>query len=269
MQEGPSHERNTPVDLGLTGRVALVTGASRGIGRAVASTLAAEGCDLVLVARTAADLERAAADVRATGRAVVTVPVDLRDPAAAATVLETVRTTFGGLDVLVNNAGAARGGDVLTLSDDDWDDAFALKLFGAMRLTRALWPSLSERRGAVVNVVGTAARTPSADFAAGGAVNAALAHLTRTLALTGLRDGVRVNAVHPGPVLTERLERLLDDEAAALGTTRSEVEARRRPDTGYSTPQDCARVVAFLASPAATRVVGDDLTVDGGTSTSR
>lgn len=242
---------STPVASSL----ALVTGASRGIGRAVARELAAQGSDVVLVARDGTDLDRTAEQVRAeTGRAAHTISADLSRAEDVHRVASAVAEQHGRLDVLVNNAGATAPGDLFTVSDDDWDAGIALKLLGYARTCRALWPLLATGGGAVVNVIGLAARRPSSGFVIGGAVNAAVANLTATLAATGRAAGIRVNGVHPGPVLTERYRQLRSAE------TRSE-----RTDRDFAiTAEECARVIAFLASPAASRINGEIVTVDAG-----
>jgi 3-oxoacyl-[acyl-carrier protein] reductase len=148
------------MELGLQGRVAIVTGASRGIGRAIARTLAAEGMRLVLVARDAAALGESAAGID--GDAVLLLPRDLRERDAAADVVAHAIARFGRIDALVNNAGATKRGDFLDLTDGDWDDGFALKFFGAMRLCRAAWPALTMAHGAIVNISGIGGRTGNA-----------------------------------------------------------------------------------------------------------
>ena len=256
------------LDLQLKDRIAVVTGASKGIGRAVARELAGQGCDVVLVARTQALLEEAVSQIRQeTNRSAVPVVADLRDPKAIVQVADQVRGKFNRLDILVNNAGATKRGDFFELSEEDWTDGFALKFFGYVRMSRALWPLLKAQKGAVVNVIGAAGKTPSAVFTIGGAVNAAATNFTKALAEIGIRDGVRVNAVHPGPVTTDRLATLLESEAKAKGISRAELEAQNKAAmsmTGYSTVEDIARVVAFLSSPLARQIVGDNVTVDGG-----
>src|SRR6186997_121072 len=183
------------MDLLLTNQIAIVTGASRGIGRAIAETLSAEGMKLVLVARSLVELEALAASLP---NESLVQAVDLRNPESANQVVaETVRH-FGGIDLLVNNAGATKRGDFLTLTDDEWKDGFDLKFLGAMRLSRAAWPYLQATEGKIVNVIGVGGRTGSAEFTIGGTVNAALMNLTKALADRGVRDGVRVNAVNPG-----------------------------------------------------------------------
>jgi NAD(P)-dependent dehydrogenase (short-subunit alcohol dehydrogenase family) len=256
------------MDLQLKDKIAVITGASKGIGRAVARELAAQGCDVVLVARTQSLLDEAVSQIKQeSGRNALAVAVDLREPLAVTKVVDTIKGKYDKLDILVNNAGATKRGDFFELTEADWTDGFALKFFGYVRMSRGLWPMLKAQKGAVVNVIGAAAKTPSALFTIGGSVNAAATNFTKALAEIGIKDGVRVNAVHPGPVVTDRLNALLDSEAKAKGISRAEVEAQARAaanSTGYSTVEDCARVVAFLASPLARQIVGDNITIDGG-----
>jgi NAD(P)-dependent dehydrogenase (short-subunit alcohol dehydrogenase family) len=191
------------MDLQLKGNIAIVTGASRGIGRSIAHTLSTEGAHVVLVARSADSLREIANSCPTECFAYV---ADLRQQDAAAQVENAVIEKFGRIDILVNNAGATKRGDFLLLTDDEWNDGFALKFFGAMRLCRAAWPHLQATRGCIVNIVGVGGRTANADFTIGGSVNAALLNLTKALADRGTRDGVRVNAINPGSILTERLQ---------------------------------------------------------------
>jgi NAD(P)-dependent dehydrogenase (short-subunit alcohol dehydrogenase family) len=191
------------MDLQLKGNIAIVTGASRGIGRSIAHTLSTEGAHVVLVARSADSLREIANSCPTECFAYV---ADLRQQDAAAQVENAVIEKFGRIDILVNNAGATKRGDFLLLTDDEWNDGFSLKFFGAMRLCRAVWPHLQATRGCIVNIVGVGGRTANADFTIGGSVNAALLNLTKALADRGTRDGVRVNAINPGSILTERLQ---------------------------------------------------------------
>src|SRR4051812_48404789 len=191
------------MDLGLAGKVALVTGASKGIGRETAKVLAAEGMRVGLAARSESALQDLAAEVGPAD--ALPFPADLTDPAAPARFVEAAVARFGRVDLVVNNAGATKRGDFLALSDDDWLGGFALKFHGAVRLCRAAWPHLVRARGSVVNVAGVGGRTGSAEFALGGSVNAALMLLTKALADRGVADGVRVNCINPGPIATDRL----------------------------------------------------------------
>jgi 3-oxoacyl-[acyl-carrier protein] reductase len=258
------------VELGIAGRVALVTGGSKGIGRAVAALLAAEGCRLALVARGADALGETAAMLQAKGAEVMTIPADLADPAEPRRVVEQVIRRFGRLEILVNNAGAIRGGDFLTTPAEQWADDWRLKILGYVRMSQAAIPAMRAGRwGRIVNVIGAAARNPATTYMAGGIANAGLINFTRALADLGAPDGILVNAVSPGPTATERWDRLADQQARALGKTveayRAE-EARKQPLGRVGRPEDVADVVVFLASERAGFVTGASITVDGGAS---
>jgi 3-oxoacyl-[acyl-carrier protein] reductase len=256
------------VDLGLMGKVALVTGGSKGIGRACAERLAAEGCDVMIVARTESDLQEAATAIAAaSGRRIETCATDLRSAQGCEAVAGALKHAFGRLDILVNNAGATQSGDFFALDDEVWQDGFALKFYSYMRLSRALWPLLKDAQGALVNVIGGASKTPNANFMIGGAVNAAVTNFTKALAELGLRDGVTVNAVHPGSTVTGRLDTLLDQRAAAAHLSREAFEKQELAHSGlrrYGQPEDVANLVAYLVSGLAEQIHGADLFVDGG-----
>jgi NAD(P)-dependent dehydrogenase (short-subunit alcohol dehydrogenase family) len=252
------------MDLLLNDQVAIVTGASRGIGRAIAETLSAEGMKVVLVARSRPELESVTESLP--GEALVQV-VDLRESGSAERVIgETIRH-FGKLDLLVNNAGATKRGDFLALSDDEWQDGFDLKFFAAMRLSRAAWPHLQASQGRIINIIGVGGRMGSAEFTIGGTVNAALMNLTKALADRGVQDGVRVNAVNPGSIATERLQIRIRNYARDQNITPEEA-ARQMPRemkiARFGDPLEIARAVAFLASPQAAYIQGAILDVDGG-----
>lgn len=252
------------MDLELSGRVGIVTGASRGIGLAIAQTLSAEGMSLLLVARSADRLDSLAVSLPSPS---LVCAVDLRDQDVAETVISRAIGRFGRLDLLVNNAGAAVRGDFLTLSDEDWSDGFALKFFGGMRLSRASWPHLKESSGSIVNIVGIGGRTASAEFTIGGAVNSAILNLTKALADRGVADGVRVNAINPGSVATERLQTRVQALAQERGITSAEAEtelARHMKVARFGQPAEIAAAVAFLASDRAAYCQGTILDIDGG-----
>jgi NAD(P)-dependent dehydrogenase (short-subunit alcohol dehydrogenase family) len=252
------------MDLILKDQVAIITGASRGIGRAIAETLASEGMRLVLAARSLQQLEEVA---QACPVESLVIAMDLRNEEAPGQLIEAAVRRFGSLNLLVNNAGATRRGDFLELSDADWQDGFALKFYSAMRCCRAAWPHLRASQGAIVNIVGIGGRTGSADFAIGGAVNAALLNLTKALADRGSQEGIRVNAVNPGSITTGRLQTRIRTVATEQGLDLIEAARQLAQKQGvprFGEPAEIARAVAFLASPAAGYCQGTIFDVDGG-----
>jgi NAD(P)-dependent dehydrogenase (short-subunit alcohol dehydrogenase family) len=235
-------------------KTVIVTGSNRGIGRAIALRLALDEMNLVLCAR---DEELLKATAKEIGPNALAVPIDLRLPDSAARVVDAAVARFGAVDVLVNNAGATKRGDFETLTDDDFIDGFALKFFGAVRMTRAAWPHLKKQSGAVVNIVGAGGRTPGTMFSIGGSVNAAVLSFTKAMSEKGIEDGVQVNAINPGPVRTARLQAQLKgtDEAGFLKQHRI---AR------IGEPEDIAALVAFILSPHGRLLQGALIDADGG-----
>jgi NAD(P)-dependent dehydrogenase (short-subunit alcohol dehydrogenase family) len=252
------------MDLQLSNKVAIVTGASRGIGKAIAETLSGEGMKVVLVARSTAELEAAA---RSLPNVSLVMTADLRKPDAANRIVAGTIEKFGQLDLIVNNAGATKRGDFLALTDQEWMDGFALKFYGTMRLSRAAWTHLQTSQGTIVNIIGVGGRAGSAEFTIGGAVNAALMNLTKALADRGVQDGVRVNAVNPGSIMTSRLQIRIQNYAKAKDISLEEA-AKRLPREmkieRFGEPYEIARAVAFLASSQAVYIQGAILDVDGG-----
>src|SRR5215470_14409456 len=255
------------MDLELTGKVALVTGSSRGIGRGVALTLAQEGCDLMLTGRDEAALRDVASDVEKRGRTAKYVPLDLRDEKAAAALIAAVEEGFGRLDILVNNAGTTKRGDFLSLTDADWADGYALKFFAHVRLSRAAWPLLREARGSLVTIGGTSGRVPIAAFTIGSSVNAAAAAFAKALADRGKTDGVQVNTIHPSYVETERLWRRIKADMDRTGQDEAAVREWHRKDIGvtrFGTPEDIGGLVAFMVSRRGRWLHGATIDMDGG-----
>jgi 3-oxoacyl-[acyl-carrier protein] reductase len=255
------------MELGLGGKVALVTGASQGLGHAIASRLAAEGMRVAVSARNEAKLKSLAEAVEAAGGHCLVHAADLRDPAAPAAFVESAVRSFGRIDVVVNNAGATVRGDFLALGDEQWSDGFELKFFGAMRLSRAAWPHLVASGGSIVNIAGVGGRTGSAEFTIGGSVNAALMHLTKSLADRGNTDGVRVNALNPGLIRTERLSRRINLRAERDKLSESEAAERMAAEMGirdFGWPEDVASAVAFMVSAKAGYLQGAVIDLDGG-----
>ena len=251
----------------LDGKIAIVTGASRGIGRAIALRLAQDGATLVLASRTAADLDKVASQIKSGGGKATCVPGDLREPGSPAAVVKAALDAHGAIDILVNNAGATKRGDFFALTDADWADGFALKFMGAVRVTRAAWPHLKARRGTVLNIIGSGGRTPGAEFTIGGSVNGACLSFSKAIADLGIRDGVQVNAINPGRVKTDRLKQMLADEAAERG---SDVEAataaiiREMQIVRLGEPEDIAHLAAYMVSPQSRYMQGALIDIDGG-----
>lgn len=251
----------------LEGKVALVTGASRGIGRGIAFALAAAGCDVLLTGRDQTALAEVAGEVRAFQRKAEVAAVDLKRDDAPETLITTLKRAFGRLDILINNAGTTKRGDFLKLTDADWQEGWGLKFFAHVRLTRAAWPLLVESKGSVVVIGGTSGRMPEAEFTIGSSVNAACAAFAKALADIGRNAGVQVNTIHPGHVETDRLRRLLklhmertgNDEATEKEKYRREINIVR-----FGLPEDVASLVTFIASPASRWLHGATIDMDGG-----
>ena len=252
----------------FAGRIAVVAGGSRGIGRGIAEALAREGADVALVSSSEANLAAAAATIEADGSTrPFTCAADLRLAEGCQQVFDSVGERFGRCDILVNSAGATRAGSFMELSEEAWQDGFALKFFGCMRLCRLFWPLLKEAGGHVVNVVGGAARSPDPGFLIGGAVNAAMANFTKGLAGLGKLDGVNVNAIYPGLTETERVEQLFRQRGEATGLTPEEVRAEAVAKEGLrrlGQPEDVAALALFLCSERARHIQGTAIAVDGG-----
>jgi 3-oxoacyl-[acyl-carrier protein] reductase len=255
------------MDLGLTGKVALVTGSSRGIGRGVALTLAQEGCDVMLTGRDKAALGSVVAEVGKLGRSARYETLDLREPEAPAALVAAAKRAFGRIDILVNNAGTTKRGDFLELTDADWADGYALKFFAHVRLARAAWPSLVEHKGSLVTIGGTSGRMPIAAFTIGSSVNSAAAAFTKALADRGKTDGVQVNTIHPSYVETERFWRRIKADMERTGQDEAAVREWHRQDIGvirFGTPEDIGGLIAFMVSPRGRWLHGATIDMDGG-----
>ena len=252
------------MNLDLANKVAIVTGASRGIGRSIAKVLAQEGMHLVLAARSQDLLQEVA---QACPAKAISLAADLREEQTPQRLVDLAVKTFGRIDCLVNNAGATKRGDFLQLTEADWQDGFALKFYGAVRCSRAAWPHLVQTQGTIINIVGVGGRTGSAEFSIGGAVNAALLNLTKVLADRGLQEGVRVNAINPGAITTERLQTRIQRLAKDNGLTIAEAAAQMATQLGikrFGEPEEIATAVAFLASAKSNYCQGAILDIDGG-----
>jgi 3-oxoacyl-[acyl-carrier protein] reductase len=247
--------------------VAIVTGASQGIGRASAIRLARDFSAIALVARNLEYLNDAAAQVKATGAEPLVLDLDLREPRSAEVVVSRTLERFGRIDALLNIAGAVPQIDLFEMSDEHWDDGMALKLHGARRLTLRAWDALKAARGAVVLISGNSAEFPKAPYAAVGTINAAIVALAKAFSDRGLKDGVTVNSVLPGPVMTGRRQSYLAKWAPAHKVGVEEATQKFLQDAGisrYGEPEEIAELMAFLVSPSARWMTGAALRMDGG-----
>ncbi|HEX5432569.1 MAG TPA: SDR family oxidoreductase [Bryobacteraceae bacterium] len=251
----------------LAGKTAIVTGASRGIGRAIALRLAREGASAVLCARSGDALEQSVRQIQSEQGSAAAIALDLRLPDSPARLEAFALERFGRIDIAVNNAGATKRGDFESLSDEDWADGFALKFFGAMRLARAAWPHLKASSGSLLFISGVGGRTPGAQFALGGSVNAALLSFTKALAEKGLRDGVQVNCINPGTIRTGRFQTRLNAFAAAKGLPASAAEQQFVEEHNIARigePEDIAALAAFIVSPEGRLLHGSLIDMDAG-----
>ena len=251
----------------MSDKVAIITGASQGIGQATAIRLAKDFSKLVLVARNKANLAETAKAVEAAGAKTLVIDADLAEPAAAQAVVDKALAVFGRIDALLNIAGAVPQIDVFEMTDRQWDDGMALKLHGARRLTIAAWPALKETKGSVVLMSGNSAVFPKAAYAAVGTINAAISALAKAFSDRGIQDGVQVNSVLPGPVMTGRRRSYLEHWAPLHDMTVEEATARFPKEAGiarYGEPEEIAELMAFLVSPGAYWMTGTTLRMDGG-----
>ncbi len=257
------------MDLGLRGRKALVTGASKGIGRACAEVLAEEGVDVALVSRTAADLERARAEIA--GKHNVGVRVFALDLSDSGNV-DRLAAECADIDILVNNAGAIPGGNIDAIDEARWRQAWDLKVFGYINMTRRFYALMREkRRGVIVSILGAAGENPDFDYIAGSSGNASLMAFTRAMGGTAPRDNLRVVGINPGPVLTERLITLMKTRAQTnLGDPEKWTEYMKPLAFGRAAkPEEIAWMVAFVASDKSGYTTGSIITIDGGSSSRR
>ncbi|MBX6329304.1 MAG: SDR family oxidoreductase [Pseudolabrys sp.] len=254
------------MDLKLAGKTALITGGSKGIGRATAELVAGEGCNVVIVSRNGEALaETKSAIARKANVRVDTVAADLSDSAS----VDRLARAYPDIDILVNNAGAIPGGTLLDIDEATWRKAWDLKVFGYINMCRAFYALMQKRkRGVIVNVVGNAADTHDPEYICGVAGNAALAAFTQSLGSVSAKDGIRVVAVNPGPVVTERLVGLMKKKALdRTGSADSWSDLLKPLPFGRgATPEEIAAAIAFIASDHSGYTSGSVVTIDGGLS---
>jgi NAD(P)-dependent dehydrogenase (short-subunit alcohol dehydrogenase family) len=257
------------MNLNLSGKVAVVTGGSLGIGRAIAAELASEGVSVVIVARDAQRTEDAARALsKASGAKVLAAAGDMAEPTAIAEVMDKARDAFGRIDILVNNAGSSPMGRIAETLDSAWEKSLDLKLLGYVRCARNVLPEMRARRwGRIVNVIGRSGHQPRAAYLAGGAVNAALLNFTLALAEECADDNVLVTGVNPGPVQTARWDALVTQSAALTGKDTAAANAAAIASVALGRvgqPEEISGLVAFLCSDRASFITGTCINVDGG-----
>jgi 3-oxoacyl-[acyl-carrier protein] reductase len=247
--------------------VAIVTGASQGIGQAAALRLARDFSAVVLVARSRDKLQKTACEVKSIGAETLVYALDLREPQAAETVISGTIEHFGRIDALLNIAGAVPQIDLFEMTDAQWDDGMALKLHGARRLTIRAWEALKASKGSVVLISGSAALDPKPGFAAVAATNAAIIALAKAFAEQGIKDGIQVNSVVPGAVMTGRRQSFFEKWAPAHNLTVEDAVQKFPEEVGISRfgkPEEIADLLAYLVSPAAKWMTGSSVRMDGG-----
>lgn len=257
------------MDLGLRGKVALVAASSRGLGRATAEELAAEGADLVMCARSEGPLREAATAIeRASGVRVVALPADLADPDAVDRVVAQALGTFGRVDVLVTNTGGPPAGPFESHSREAWHEAVRQNLDSVLNLVRPILPGMKERRwGRIINVTSITVKQPVDNLILSNSVRAAVTGFARTLATEVAPFGVTVNNVLPGYTRTQRVEELAAKTAATRGGSPADAFAaweREIPMRRLGEPREFGALVAFLASERASYITGTSVPVDGG-----
>ena len=250
------------MDLTLKGKEVLITGGSKGIGRACAEILAVEGCILHIAAREAEALKRVKDDIETKFAVPVTIhPADL----SCGDIARKLAASCPAIDILINNAGAIPSGDLWQIEEPLWREAWDLKVFGYINLTRAVYAQMRTRgSGVIINIIGAAGEHPRRDYIAGGAGNAALMAFTRALGARSLQDGIRVVAVNPGLIKTARLETMLRNIAQTKLHDPERWQELIPTDPRPGEPSDVAKLVAFLASDCARHITGTVITIDGG-----
>jgi 3-oxoacyl-[acyl-carrier protein] reductase len=257
------------MDLGLTGKVAIVTASSRGIGRAAAEALAAEGARITMCARTTADVMTAAEQIRGrTGTDVLAVPADLTRAEDIQRIVDRTVETYGTVDILVNNAGGPAPGAFDAVGEADWRAAFEMTLLSVVRMTRAVLPVMRKGGGGVIiNIQSTSVKVPLDNLILSNSIRSSVIGLAKSLSFELAKDGIRVNNVLPGAIMTDRQREMLALQSVRSGKSVEKIVRMREsaiPLGRFGDPEDLGNMIAFLASERARYVTGVTVQVDGG-----
>ena len=257
------------MNLSLEGKIAIVTGSSKGIGRAAALALAEEGVDVTICSRGSADLEDAAAEIRAaTGRQVLAIQADMSDPEAIKNLVAATVAEFGGVDILVNNAVNSKAAPFMELADEDWLNHINVKVMGYVRCSREVIPHMQARGGGrIINIGGMAARAANTLANSNGVTNSSVSNMAKNLSDAFASDGILVNCIHPGTTRTERQERSLQARAEHASISVEEAEqlaVANIPIGRMVESKDIADLILFLVSDRAGAITGQTIAVEGG-----
>ena len=261
------------MDLGITGKTAIITGGSAGIGLACAKALFKEGLNIAIAARNKMNLKKALIEIENSSNGkekfkVITIVADMIKSEDIQRIVKLTFKQFKRIDILINNAGSARAGAFFNSNDRVFLDAWNLKFLGYIRMVRAVIPYMNEQKdGRIVNIIGTAARTPSPNFLPGSTTNAALLNFTKGISKEIISNGIRINAISPGPTATKRIKLLNKQTAEARGISEQEVwneSIKSIPLGRMVEPDEIAAMAMFLVSDLASSITGTEIIIDGG-----
>jgi NAD(P)-dependent dehydrogenase (short-subunit alcohol dehydrogenase family) len=258
------------MDLGLTGKNAIITGGSAGIGLACAKALLEEGANVIIIGRNEERLENAVSALKeiANNHSILAISADLTDTGASQRIVKEAVEQFGHIDILINNAGSARAGSFWDLSDQDFLDAWNLKLLGYIRMVREVASQMKkQQQGRILNIIGTGGKNPSATFLPGGTANAALINFTKGISKELAKYGIRINAISPAVTATERAERLAQQRAEANGISKEEQKAQEHaaiPLGNMIQPEEIAKMAMLLVSDLIPSMTGTEVIIDSG-----